>query len=145
MRFPARSIQAAILGVFVSAAIVPPVQAETGSVRVVFTKAAVVVGLGVGRGVLTFRGHQYPFKVSGASFGAMVSASITRLVGEALNLRSPGDFAGTYTAIGVGGALAGGAGSVVLQNSMGVILHLTGVKVGVELSASVGGMQITME
>jgi hypothetical protein len=32
-----------------------------------------------------------------------------------------------------------------LQNEKGVILQLHGVKVGVELSASVGGVTITME
>jgi hypothetical protein len=41
--------------------------------------------------------------------------------------------------------LAGGAGGVQLQNANGVILQLHGVKVGVELSASVSGVQVTME
>ncbi len=145
MRYRTRIILAVVLAMFASSAIAPPVHAETGSVRVVFTKAGFVLGLGKGKGVLTFRGHQYPFRVSGISFGATVSASTTQLVGQALNLRSPSDIVGTYSAIGVGGALAGGAGSVVLQNSTGVILHLQGPKVGVELSAAVGGMRITMD
>jgi hypothetical protein len=34
---------------------------------------------------------------------------------------------------------------VQLQNAKGVILQMHGVKVGVELSASVGGVTITME
>ena len=41
--------------------------------------------------------------------------------------------------------VAGGAGGVQPQNEKGVILQLHGVKVGVELSASVGGVTITME
>ena len=41
--------------------------------------------------------------------------------------------------------VAAGAGGVQLQNEKGVILQLHGVKVGVELSASVGGVTITME
>ena len=145
MRYRTRIILAVVLAIFATSAIAPPVHAETGSVRVVFTKAGFVLGLGRGKGVLTFRGHRYPFRVSGMSFGATISASTTQLVGQALNLRSPSDIVGTYTAIGVGGAFAGGASSVVLQNSMGVILNLQGLKVGVELSAAVGGMQITME
>ena len=40
--------------------------------------------------------------------------------------------------------VAGGAG-MQPQNEKGVILQLHGVKVGVELSASVGGVTITME
>ena len=120
-------------------------QAETGSVRVVVTKAGFIIGVGGGRGVLTFRGHHYPFRVSGISFGATIGASTTQLVGRALHIHSPGDIAGTYSAIGAGGALAGGAGGVALQNARGVILELHGVKVGLELSAAVGGVTITME
>jgi hypothetical protein len=122
-----------------------PSQAETGSVRVVFTKAGFIVGVGGGRGVLTFRGRNYPFTVSGMSLGATIGASTNKLVGRALNMHAPGDLAGAYSAIGAGGALAGGAGGVQLQNAKGVILQLQGVKVGVELSASVGGVEITME
>ena len=95
--------------------------------------------------MLTFRGHHYPFRVSGMSFGATIGASTTDLIGRALNMRSPGDIAGNYGAIGAGGALAAGAGGVQLQNEKGVILQLHGVKVGVELSAAVGGVQIVLE
>ncbi|HXQ06838.1 MAG TPA: hypothetical protein VN831_19095, partial [Bradyrhizobium sp.] len=89
--------------------------------------------------------RHYPFRVSGMSFGATIGASTNRLVGRALNMHAPGDLAGSYSAIGAGGALAAGAGGVQLQNAKGVILRLHGVKVGVELSASVGGVEITME
>jgi hypothetical protein len=101
--------------------------------------------VGGGHGVLTFRGHKYPFRVSGMSVGATIGASTSKLVGRALNIRSPGDIAGTYSAIGAGGALAAGAGGVQLQNEKGVILQLHGPKVGVELSAAVGGVQIALE
>jgi hypothetical protein len=120
-------------------------QAETAAVRVVFTKGGFIVGVGGGRGVLTFRGRHYPFRVSGMSFGATIGASTTDLVGRALNMHSPGDIAGSYSAIGAGGALAAGAGGVQLQNEKGVILQLHGVKVGVELSAAVGGVKIALE
>ena len=42
-------------------------------------------------------------------------------------------------------ALAAGAGGVQLQNANGVILQLSGPKVGVEASAAVGGVTITMQ
>src|ERR1700751_1694571 len=89
-------------------------QAETGAVRVVFTKGGFIVGVGGGEGVLTFRGHNYPFSVSGMSVGFTIGASTSKLIGRAVNLRSPGDIAGTYSAIGAGGALAAGAGGVQL-------------------------------
>jgi hypothetical protein len=135
----------AVLGLAATASLSTPSQAETGSIRVGFTKAGFIVGVGGGEGVLTFRGRNYPFRASGMSLGATIGASTTQLVGKALNLRAPDDLAGTYSAIGAGGALAGGAGGAQLQNAKGVILQLRGVKVGVELSAAVGGVEIAMK
>jgi hypothetical protein len=140
-----RVLPAAVLALLLSLTATTSSQAETGAVRVVFTKGGFIVGVGGGRGVLTFRGHRYPFRVSGMSLGATIGASTTDFVGRALNMRSPGDIAGHYGAIGAGGALAAGAGGVQLQNEKGVILQLHGVKVGVELSAAVGGVQIALE
>src|ERR1700756_10525 len=120
-------------------------RAETGSVRVVFTKGGFIVGAGGGEGVLTFRGHHYRFNVSGMSLGFTIGASTTRLTGHALNLRSPADIQGHYAVIGAGGALAAGAGGVQLQNEKGVILQLAGGKVGVEVSAAVGGVTIALK
>jgi hypothetical protein len=121
-----------------------PSHAETGAVSVVFTKGGFIVGVGGGNGVLVFRGKRYPFTVSGMSVGFTIGASTTKLVGRALNLRTPGDLAGGYGVAGAGGAVAAGAGGVQLQNSKGVILQLSGPKVGAEVSAAVGGVTITM-
>ena len=132
------------LGLLASVSMATPTRAETGRVEVVFTKGGFIVGVGSGRGVLTFRGKNYPFSVSGASVGATIGASTSKLVGKALNINGPRDITGTYSAIGAGGALAAGAGGVQLQNGNGVILQLAGAKVGVELSASLAGVTITM-
>ena len=139
-----RSIVFALFGLLTSAVVATPASAEMGTVRVIFTKGGFIVGVGGGEGVLTFRGKNYPFTVSGASIGFTVGASTTKLVGRALNLRSPGDIAGSYAVAGAGGALAAGAGGVQLQNANGVILQLSGPKVGVELSAAMGGVTIAM-
>jgi len=132
------------VGFLMSAGVATPSLADTGAVRVVFTKGGFIVGVGGGQGVLSFRGKNYPFTVSGMSVGFTVGASTTKFVGRALNLRSPGDLAGTYGAAGAGGAIAAGAGGVQLQNANGVILQLSGPKVGAEVSAAVGGVTITM-
>ncbi len=138
-------LSTAAIALVAVACVATPSRAETGHVRVVFTKGGFIVGVGGGHGVLTFRGHHYPFAVSGMSIGATIGASTTAMTGRALNLHGPGDIAGTYSAIGAGGALAAGAGGVQLQNGRnGVILQLTGGKVGVELSAAVAGVTITM-
>src|SRR5499427_7798146 len=139
-----RLVRLALAGLLVIGTLPSAAWAETGSVRVVFTKGGFIVG--GGEGVLIFRGHRYPFTVSGMSVGFTIGASTTQLTGQALNLRSPGDIQGSYAVLGAGGALAAGAGGVQLQNSQtGVILQLAGGKVGAELSASVGGVTITLK
>ncbi|MFO1111119.1 MAG: hypothetical protein U1E61_18245 [Bradyrhizobium sp.] len=138
-------VLASVLGFLASVGLPTPSAAETGEVAVVFTKGGFIVGVGGGKGVLVFRGKKYPFSVSGMSVGFTIGASTTKFVGRALNLRSPGDLAGSYAAGGAGGALAAGAGGVQLQNANGVILQLSGPKVGVEASAAVGGVTITMQ
>jgi hypothetical protein len=135
----------AVAGLLVTGILPTAAQAETGAVRVVFTKGGFIVGVGGGEGVLTFRGHHYRFNVSGMSVGFTIGASTTKFTGQALNLKSPGDIQGTYAVIGAGGALAAGAGGVQLQNEKGVILQLAGAKVGVELSAAVGGVTIALK
>ncbi len=118
-----------------------PSRAETGQVAVVFTKGGFIVGVGGGEGVLTFRGKHYPFTASGMSVGFTIGASTTKLVGRALNLKGPASIEGTYSAIGAGG----GAGGVQLQNANGVILQLSGPKVGAEVSAAVGGVTVRLK
>jgi lipid-binding SYLF domain-containing protein len=83
----------AVLALVVQAGASTASQAETGLVRVVFTKAGFIVGVGGGRGILTFRGHHYPFTVSGMSFGATIGASTTQMAGRALHMYAPGDIA----------------------------------------------------
>ena len=133
------------LGLLVSVGVATPTRAETGAVSVVFTKGGFIVGVGGGQGVLTFRRKHYPFTVSGMSVGLTVGASTTKFVGRALNLRSPADLAGSYAVAGAGAAVAAGAGGVQLQNANGVILQLSGPRVGAEVSAAVGGVTIMMQ
>lgn len=122
-----------------------PSQATTCAVRVVFTKGGFIVGVGGGRGVMTCHGRPYRFAVSGMSVGFTIGASTTQMTGRALNVRNPADIQGSYGAIGAGGAFAAGAGGVQLQNEKGVILQLAGGKIGVELSAAVGGVTVRLE
>jgi hypothetical protein len=136
---------AAMLAV-IPAALPAPSQAQTtGTVVVQVTRAGFIVGVGGGRGVLSFQGRRYPFSVGGISVGATIGASTTELVGRALNLRQPSDLAGTYTALGGGAAVAGGVASARLQNAKGVILELRGRRVGFDFSVAVSGATITMQ
>ncbi|MBR0789334.1 hypothetical protein JQ631_09650 [Bradyrhizobium manausense] len=122
-----------------------PSRADTGQVAIVFTKGGFIVGVGGGEGVLLYRGHKYPFTVSGMSVGFTIGASTTKLTGRALNLNGPQSLEGSYAAGGAGAAVAAGAGAVQLQNGNGVILQLSGAKVGAEVSAAVGGVTIRLK
>jgi hypothetical protein len=122
-----------------------PSRADTGQVAVVFTKGGFIVGVGGGEGVLVYHGKKYPFTVSGMSVGFTVGASTTKLTGRAINLKGPQSIEGSYAAGGAGAAVAAGAGAVQLQNGNGVILQLSGAKVGAEVSAAVGGVTIRLK
>jgi hypothetical protein len=139
------AIKLALLALLASIAFVPTADAKTGFVRVVFTKAGLVAGAGVGRGVLTFDGREHPFHVYGLSVGVTIGASIAKLVGRASYLHELSDFEGSYSSVGFGGALAVGAGGVQLSNEKGVIITLHGVRAGLEFAANLSGIRIAFD
>ena len=116
-----------------------------GYVRVVFAKAGLIAGAGGGRGVLTYRGRDYPFRVAGLSLGVTFGASAMRLTGRVSGLREVKDFAGTYDAAGGGGAFVGGVGGVQLTNKKGVIITLQGIEVGMEFAANRSAIRISLQ
>ena len=110
-------VRLAVVALF--AAVLPATSAfaqAPGYVRVKLVKAGLMVGAGGGSGVLTYRGRDYPFRVSGLSLGVTVGTSISRLEGWASGIRQVSDFAGSYSAVGAGGAFVGGVGGVHLEN-----------------------------
>ena len=134
-----------VVTMVLSSAIASPSRAQTGSIRVIVTKAAVVAGAGAGHGVLAYRGRDYPFRVSGLSLGFAAGASINRLFGKVSYLEDLADFPGVYSAVGLGAALAGGVGGVQLKNAKGVIITLEGAKFGLEASANLSVVKIALE
>jgi hypothetical protein len=129
----------------VAVGVATPSHAITGTVRVTVAKAGFIVGAGGGKGVLTFRHRNYPFTVQGLSVGLTAGASINKLVGRADYINELSDFAGTYSAVGAGGALVGGVGGVQLRNEKGVTLTLQGLKGGVEVSANITKVVIILD
>jgi hypothetical protein len=125
--------------------IATPSHANMGTVRVTVAKAGFIVGAGGGKGVLTFRHRNYPFTVQGLSIGITAGASINKLVGRADYINELSDFGGTYSVVGAGGALVGGVGGVQLRNNKGVTLTLQGPKAGIEVSANVTKVVITLD
>jgi hypothetical protein len=115
-----------------------------GYVRVKFVKAGLMVGAGGGSGVLTYRGRDYPFRVSGLSLGVTAGGSVSRLEGWASGIKQVSDFAGTYSSVGAGGAFVGGIGGIHLGNEKGVRIDLQGPKAGMEFAANLSKIQISL-
>jgi hypothetical protein len=121
-----------------------PAHAATGSIRIRIVKAGFIFGVGGGSGALSFRGITYPLQVGGVSLGATFGVAEAELIGTASNLTRPQDITGTYTALGAGVAVAGGATAVKLQNSRGVVLSLSGRQVGFQFSVALSGMNLSL-
>ena len=145
IKYPRPSILCAVLTLFLWSGTATPSQADTGTLRVVFGKAGLVASVGHGEGTLTFHGKHYDFLVVGGSIGATLALSTSGLRGTALNISTPSDLAGTYICAGGGAAAAAGVSGVRLRNEKGVVLELRGAKLGVEVSANLALITITMK
>ena len=144
LRSFASSLAAFVLFAFV-APVTPCLAQASGHVRVKIVKAGLLVGGGTGSGVLTYRGRNYSFRVSGLSFGVTAGATVGRFEGRASGIRDVSDFAGSYSSVGGGGALVGGLGGVHLRNDKGVVIVLQGPKAGVEFAANLSEIRISLK
>jgi hypothetical protein len=94
-----------------------------------------VVAVGEGKGTLNFQGGSYPFRLVGGIVGPAFSLSELHVSGEVYKLNKVSDFAGAYAQrSGPPGLQESSAGDLWLQNSNGVVMHLTGKAQGATLS-----------
>jgi hypothetical protein len=110
------------------------------------TGGSVAVGVGVdwAKGTLHFQGQDVPVKVKGLSV-VRVGASKISASGEVYNLKALSDFAGNYSAVAAGAALAGGGNISAMRNDHGVVMHLRSTTVGVDLDLGVKGLEISLD
>ena len=116
----------------------------TGTVRIQIVKAGFIVGVGGGKGTLTFNGKSYPLSIGGVSVGTIGVATVN-LQGTARNLRTAADIAGTYGAASASVAIVGGGKVATLKNEKGVVLEVHGVQLGLEASLSLSGMTMALQ
>ena len=102
------------------------------------------VGYGWGAGVLTFQGKAYPFRVEELSVGD-IGISRVEATGNVYHLTKLEDFSGHYAAASASAAIAEGHGVATMRNQHGVVIDLTGIDQGVELTFAVEGVKITVE
>ncbi|MFO1090048.1 MAG: hypothetical protein U1E46_10795 [Hyphomicrobiales bacterium] len=121
-------------------------QAASPSHKIEFrlVRGGFIVGVGSGSGNIWFNGKRWPFSVGGVSMGATIGLASVDFVGRAYNVRNVHDIQGTYTVVGTGVAVAGGASSARLRNSRGVILEVRGRQVGFMASIDMSGLTIRM-
>lgn len=117
---------------------------NTGSVHIKVLKVGFIVGVGGGRGTLTYQGRTYRLSVGGVSVGT-IGVAEANMVGTAYNLHNAADIAGTYAATSASVAVIGGGKVATLQNEKGVVLKVHGVQLGVEASLSLSGMSLALQ
>ena len=101
------------------------------------SEGSVAVGIGWswGKGTLTFKGKQYPFKVEGLSV-ADVGVKRANATGKVYNLKKIEDFSGTYTAAAAGITVGGGGSASAMKNENGVEITLLAMTQGVAFKLS---------
>ena len=119
-------------------------QKPDATVKLSGGSVALGVGYSWGSGVITYKGKDHPFSISGLSAGS-VGASSVEATGDVYGLKKLSDFSGTYTATTAGAAVAGGGGAVTMRNQHGVSMQVVGTAQGVQLSLSVSGVKIKLK
>lgn len=110
------------------------------------TEGQVGVGSGWswGKGVRTYKGKEYPFKVDGLSVGD-VGITKAEAEGKVYNLKKRTDFNGKFIAAAAEATVAVGAGEVLMKNDKGVVIHLFPKTQGVNLKLAGEGVKFTLE
>src|SRR4030067_2700541 len=86
-------------------------------------QGAVGIGWSWGKGGLTLKGKDYPFKVGGLSVGD-VGITTATAEGKVYNLKKLEDFNGTYVSAAAEGTVGGGGGATGMKNQNGGVNHL---------------------
>ncbi len=147
MRLPYR-LRAALIALTAVAGLAfaaPSARADSGTISFRIVKAGFVIGGSGGSGTLVFHGRRYPLSIGGVSYGFTFGASAIDFHGTVHNIRRPSDVAGVYAAGGVGAAVGGGGGAIVLTNQNGAVLSLAGRQAGLIVAADLNGLAISVK
>jgi outer membrane immunogenic protein len=121
-------------------------EAQPPDATLVWTTVSIADGVGYswGEGVLTFQGHAYSFRVEKLSVGD-IGISKAEATGNVYHLTKIDDFSGDYVAASASAAIAGGSGIATMRNQHGVVIDLTAIDQGINLTFAVEGVKITVE
>lgn len=119
--------------------------ALSGTVSMVVTSLALVVGAEWGKGVLTLAdGTQHRFTIRGIELGG-VGVEKALLHGHVYHLTTLADFAGLYATADLGFTIAGGEGGMAMRNKSGVTIYLASVEEGVKTTIGGSGVEIKLQ
>jgi hypothetical protein len=107
-------------------------------------QVAVGIGYSWGKGVLTYKGKDYPLTVKGLSV-ADVGITKAEASGVVYNLKKLEDFDGNYTGVTAEGTLGGGAGATSLKNQNGVIVNLVKTTKGINVKLAGSGVELKLK
>jgi hypothetical protein len=128
----------------VAASVSSLAQADSGTIRISVLKGGWFLGASGGSGTLFFHGRRYPLSIGGIDAGLVFGASHTYLSGRVSNIYTPSDVAGVYGAGGAGAAVGVGVRAIVLSNSKGAVLELSGRQTGLMINADLSGLAISL-
>jgi hypothetical protein len=143
--FQSRLVKIAVLGAICWS--VPAIAKEQPTGSATFSGETVAVGLSFtwGKGILTYKGRQYPFKVDGIS---AIGVGVSKMTGtgKIYNLKTLGDFNGLYATAGGGASLGSqGVSSASLRNDKGVSIEFHAKTRGISLNLDLSGVRITLD
>ena len=117
---------------------------SSGTVQISGGSFALGIGYSWGSGHLTYKGREYPFRISGIKI-IDVGGSSYDAIGEVYHLNDLADFEGTYVQMEAGAALGGGASGQTMKNEHGVVMDLRSTRIGLQLTLAPGGLKVTLK
>jgi hypothetical protein len=135
-----------VMAMFLGVSGIVYAQEKKPDATLTLTEGQVAAGIGWswGKGVLTYKGKEYPFKVKGLSVGD-VGITKASASGKVYRLEKLENFNGTYSGGAAQGTIGGGAGVSQVQNQNGVIIDLVSTTKGVNLKLAGEGLTFTLE
>jgi hypothetical protein len=107
-------------------------------------QVALGIGWSWGKGVLTYKGKEYPFKVQGVSVGDVGVVDV-EAEGKVYDLKKLEDFSGTYASAAAQATLGQGAGATAMKNDKNVVIELFPKTKGANLKLAGEGVKFTLE
>jgi len=115
-----------------------------GFITIELKRVGAGVGVEWGKGVLTYKGKKYTFKVKGIQVGTVGISKVTAK-GEVYNLFTLANFPGHYGAVEASAAIFKGKEAQEFKNTKDVHVVFKGTQKGLNLAIGPGGFDIDLE